>query len=181
MNKKLLRNLTGIMAVIFVMGMAGCSVKSTTTNTTTTVDADGNTVTTTTTTSKDNGRVTESTETTEETGENAESTEEYYTAELHIVNESGVDFYEMYCASNDDESWGDEVLGENSPLCDGERLNCHEFKYSDDYMVWDFMFVDENDGELSFEAVDFEAASDPYDITLTIECDEDDVFNIIVE
>ena len=152
MKKKLITSLSIMMSAAMLMA---CSSTTTVTET----DADGNTTTTVT----DNN-----------TGETTTTQSTTYTATLTIANVCGVDAYEMYFSPSGEDSWGDELLGDQAPLMDGEKITFENaFTYDDDNMVWDLELVDSEGTECEFDGIDMSAADDPSNIYITITLEGD--------
>lgn len=164
------RIVTTMIAMAVAVSLMGCGVTTTTTYTETTTDSEGNTTTTTTTTT--NGETT--TETTEsapeEDGEEAQPT----VATIAFDNEAGFDFAELYFSSSASDNWGEDILGEDAPLAVGEVITFNEaFTYSADNTVWDIMAVDSEGNSVEFNGADMTAASDPTNIYILFEYDEE--------
>lgn len=155
-----------VMAVVMVFALMGCSVSKTVTKTETVTDANGKTTTTTTITTNQNGTKTEST-TVEESVEETESNRTVAT--LAFENNTEVDIYKLKFTSTKSDDWGDNVLGDNAPLENGETITFHDaFTYSADDTLWDLKLVDQNDESLEFSELDVSLAADPENITIVL-------------
>ena len=156
-------------AILLTAALAGCTVTTTKTSTSSTTDANGNTTSTTTTvTTGNNGTTSETTETVS------------YEANMSFVNDSGYAFEELYLTEADAETWGDELLGDNAPLASGEYIN-GTFRYDTDNMIWDLRFIDEDGDDVTVEGIDFGAVEDPQNITITITIDDEGYYTANVK
>jgi hypothetical protein len=61
--------------------------------------------------------------------------------DFELVNNTGVDIYEIYVGPSDQEEWGDDILEENV-LVDGDSLQI-EFEPEEEAELWDLMIKDE--------------------------------------
>ena len=131
--------LTALVSALLITGLvAGCSNDTSkySVSTTTETDTDGNSVTT---------------QTDNETGESLTS----YVATLVIENRAQASFTKIYFNTADQETWGDEVLGKDSPLENGEYVTYkNALKYSNKSTIWDLKIVDENGRESEFDDLD---------------------------
>lgn len=180
MKKSIVATVVAVTAIA-ASTMMGCGVSfsSTVTKSETVTDADGNTTTTTTTTVKDsNGRRSE----TQTTSYEADSDDEYTVATLSFENNSGIDFAEMYLAQPEAENWGNEILGEDAPLVDGEIITFNDrFSYNEDCSFWDLCVVDEDGESIEFDGLNVSEADDAEDIVIVITYDaEADAFTACV-
>ena len=157
-------------ALLVTALFTGC----TSTTTTSYTDADGNTTTTVT----DN--ISGETTTTESSASDTEATSAedagYYVADLTFNNACGVDIYELYISVSSNDDWGDEILGDQAPLADGEYISYDQaLTYDDDNLSWDLLIVDVDGESVEFDGLDVSYASDPEDISIVIESDDDGI------
>lgn len=178
MKKKIV---SAVMVVVMMFALMGCSVSKTVTKTETVTDANGKTTTTTTITTNQNGEKTETT-TVEESAE-AEAEDNRTVATLAFENGTGVDIYTLKFTSSMSDDWGDNVLGDNAPLADGETITFNNaFTYGADNVLWDLKIADENDHAIEFKELDVSQAADPEDITIVLSYDAtEDAYTATVE
>ena len=172
MNKKFLTKvITLVIVVVLAFALAGCHVTYTTTNTETTTDANGNTTSTTTTTVNDNGNITTTTTTTDGT-EEVEETE--HKLPFTFKNESPFDVKELYLSRNDDEYWGEEMLGEYAPVKAGDSITFNIIFDETPQAVDIKIVLDVNDGiPVEWTDFDFEDSNDYDNFTITFTYDEE--------
>ncbi|MCF0121547.1 MAG: hypothetical protein HUJ65_07905 [Oscillospiraceae bacterium] len=170
MKRRILSRLLTMLAVIvLVFALTGCSFSYSTskTETETKTDANGNTTTTTTTTVSENGKTTTTTSTEDEP--------EYITATISFANLAEFDIAELYFAHSDDEDRGDNLLDENVPLGNGEKITFDgALTYTPDAPYWDLAICDGDGASVEFEGLDLTDAEDEENITVMIEYDSDD-------
>lgn len=176
MKNKIVAKLVPALAVVSAAFMfMGCGITTTTTYTETVTDEYGNTTSTTTTTVKDeNGTST----TVVETSDADEMTEEEEItstlASIHFDNETQFDMNEIYFASTLSDEWGNNILGDDDPLCDGEVLSFNNgFTYSSNNTQWDLKAVDAEGAEIEFSGLELANAENPEDITICVEYNAD--------
>lgn len=176
MKKKLF--LTAV-AVIMAFALMGCSVSSTVTKTESHTDANGNTTTTTTTTTTQNGSKTESSSTVVEEAPKPEQT----VATIAFRNDCEVDIYGMFFSSAQSEDWGEDILGDNAPLENGETITYHDtFRYTPDDLLWDLVIADANGETLEFDGLNLANAENPVEIRIVLSYDaEGQTFTATVE
>ena len=175
LNTKVTKRVAALILVaVAAFSVMGCSVEKTVTKTETHTDADGNTTTTTTTKTTDNNgtTTTETTETTDAETDVAEDSE-YIVATIAFENETGVDIYELYFSVGSNDQWGDEILGEDAPLADGEIITCPDaLTYSPETgLYWDLLAADSEGASIEFEGLDLSNAADSENITIVLEYD----------
>ena len=171
LNTKVTKRVAALILVaVAAFSVMGCSVEKTVTKTETHTDADGNTTTTTTTKTTDNNGTT-TTETTETT--DAAEDSEYIVATIAFENETGVDIYELYFSVGSNDQWGDEILGEDAPLADGEIITCPDaLTYSPETgLYWDLLAADSEGASIEFEGLNLSDAADSENITIVLEYD----------
>ena len=171
LNTKVTKRVAALILVaVAAFSVMGCSVEKTVTKTETHTDADGNTTTTTTTKTTDNNGTT-TTETTETT--DAAEDSEYIVATIAFENETGVDIYELYFSVGSNDQWGDEILGEDAPLADGEKITCPDaLTYSPETgLYWDLLAADSEGASIEFEGLNLSDAADSENITIVLEYD----------
>lgn len=183
MNKNILTKVIPTSLVVAAaFSLMGCTVTKTQTYTETHTDANGNTTTySSTTVSDENGTVT--TESYSSSEDEAEP--EYTVATLHIDNESGWNFTEMYFTTADATEWGPEILGDDAPLADGEVItypDALQYVDGEDGAYWSLLAVCEDGDQLSYDTIDIREASNPEDITIVIGYDAAaDLYTCVVE
>ena len=165
-----------ILVAVAAFSVMGCSVEKTVTKTETHTDADGNTTTTTTTKTTDNNGTTTTTETTDETTDaetDVAEDDEYIVATIAFENETEVDIYELYFSVGSNDQWGDEILGEDAPLADGEIITCPDaLTYSpENGLYWDLLAADSEGATIEFEGLNLSDAADSENITIVLEYD----------
>lgn len=181
-NNMVSKVVVAVLVAATAFSTVGCSVNKSVTKTETHsyTDADGNTTSTTTTTVKDNNGTRTTTETTNTTSAdeavddfemvNYSEAAEATVATIAFENETGVDFAELYFASSNDSDWGSDILGDNAPLEDEERITFDSaFRYSNDNVLWDVKAVDSNGDYVTFEMLDMTSAEDPENIHIVFE------------
>ncbi len=168
-----------LMVVATVFSLTGCTFHKEETNTVT--DANGNTTTTTTVTDE-NGTTTTTTTTLageeeEEVAEPEETEEDNrIVATIVFENSCGIDFAELHFASSKGDDWGDDILGSNAPLRDGEVITYEDaFTYSTDDTSWDIMVYDEEGTSIEFKGIDMVNAADANNIKITFIAEGDGV------
>lgn len=189
------RVILAVITIVMAMSVVACTVTKTESYT----DENGNTTTTTTVKDKNgtetttevvdaNGNVMEE-EIVEEEPSDVDAAEPMIEAPLIkatvvIDNQSGVDVTEMYfgldCVQTED--WGDDILGDNAPLMDGENITYPDgLTYSEDYPFWDFLVYDENGDGIVFEDIDVTVGSDPNEIVIVLSYSDEDGFFVEVK
>jgi len=171
-----------VATALVALSITGC----TTTKTVSTTDANGNT--TTTTTVSDKSGETTTTEVTDAAGDTV-STEtsnseesEFITATIEFDNLTGADIQEIYFSANDETEWGEDILGENAPLANGEALTITDgFNYNESCLVWDMRAVDVEGTAIDFTGLDMSYAADSYSIIISLEYSEEDGYVAIVK
>lgn len=159
--------LTAVVAAAAAISIMGCSV---TTSETKTVTVTENGKTTTTTTVKKNGKVVSQNKTEEE--ETTEAEIEHIVATIAFDNEAQFDIEEMYFALGTSDNWGEEILRDDAPLKDGEKITFHEaLTYSEDSLYWELKAVDAEGASVEF-GLDLSNVEDPNNITVLLEYDE---------
>ena len=160
-----------LVVALTAVSLMGCNVTTTKTYTETTTDADGNTTTTTTTETTDDNGTTTTTETTETT--DVAEDDEYIVATIAFENETEVDIYELYFSVGSNDQWGDEILGEDAPLADGEKITCPDaLTYSpENGLYWDLLAADSEGASIEFEGLNLGEAADSKNITIVLEYD----------
>lgn len=167
--------LVALLATTATFGLVGCNVTTTETYTETHTDADGNTTTTTTTTVTDENGTTTETTTSDEPVEDDEEVE-FISASLSIENETNFDFVELYFTAGDDEDWGEDILGEDSPLAVGESITFYDAVtyVPESGFYCDLRAVDVDGNSVDFEGLDISFAEDVENIHILIVYDEAD-------
>ena len=184
MNKNILTKVIPTSLVVAAaFSLMGCTVTKTQTYTETHTDANGNTTTYSSTTVSDENGTTTTTESYSSSEDEAEP--EYTVATLHIDNESGWNFTEMYFTTADATEWGPEILGDDAPLADGEVItypDALQYVDGEDGAYWSLLAVCEDGDQLSYDTIDIREASNPEDITIVIGYDAaSDLYTCVVE
>ena len=173
MKNRIVSKLVPAFAVVsaaFMLMGCGVTTTSTSTYTETVTDENGNTTSTTTTTVRDKNGTTTTVEETSDADVEEEITSTLAT--IRFDNEAQFDMNEIYFASSLSDEWGDNILGEDDPLRDGEILsfnNC--FTYSSNNTQWDLKAVDSEGAEIEFGNLELANAENPEDITICVEYD----------
>lgn len=114
----------------------------------------------------------ELTEYLEENGEDVPEIEEeeitLMTLPVTVVNDTGVDIYELYASAVDVDNWEEDILGTDI-LYAGESFVI-KFTYYSNQTEWDFAMADMTGKMIEFYGLDF-ADCDPAGATLTLEYD----------
>ena len=114
----------------------------------------------------------ELTEYLEENGEDVPEIEEeeitLMTLPVTVVNDTGIDIYELYASTVDVDDWEEDILGTDI-LYAGESFVI-DFTYYSDQTEWDFAMADMTGQMIEFYGLDF-ADCDPAGATLTLEYD----------
>jgi hypothetical protein len=80
--------------------------------------------------------------------------DDYYTKlPISMVNESGVDIYELYASPASANDWGYDILGDD--ILYDEYVYNDQFSISPSTLEWDFQIVDSEDNVIYFYDVDF--------------------------
>ncbi len=88
--------------------------------------------------------------------------------DVTVINNTGIDIYELYASTVDVDNWEEDILGENI-LYAGESFVI-KFTYFPDQTKWDFAMADSTGQLIEFYGLDFEDC-DPSGATLTLEYD----------
>ena len=90
------------------------------------------------------------------------------TLPVTVVNDTGIDIYELYASTVDVDDWEEDILGTDI-LYAGESFVI-DFTYYSDQTEWDFAMADMTGQMIEFYGLDF-ADCDPAGATLTLEYD----------
>ncbi|MFP4365189.1 MAG: hypothetical protein ACLFR1_15105 [Spirochaetia bacterium] len=89
------------------------------------------------------------------------------TISITVINDTGYDIYYLYISPEEDESWGEDILGSNTILENGNRVSinlssetCNYDIYaidedSDDYYIRSINLCDEHSIRLTLEHIDW--------------------------
>lgn len=83
---------------------------------------------------------------------------QYFSQDLDITNSTGVAIVELYISPSDEETWGDNML-ENNTFAADETLHFSTELTGTADASWDIMIVDEDGDQVVFEGVNFSATS----------------------
>lgn len=95
--------------------------------------------------------------------ENSNKTEENYDVEnevvvpLTVINDTGVDIWQLYASITQTDDWEEDILGDDI-LYAGESMKIN-FTMQADTLVWDFAICDGDDNMLEFYDLDFSDCS----------------------
>lgn len=88
------------------------------------------------------------------------------TQDFTLVNQSGVEIYALYVSESANESWEEDILGENT-LPDGGRINI-EF-HGRSHCLWDIMATDEDDNQVHWSGINLCETS-----VVVLRCNDDE-------
>lgn len=72
-----------------------------------------------------------------------------FTYSVTIVNQTGGDIWELYSTSVSSDDWGEDILGYDMIMENGDSIVVDYYLTEDD-TVWDFLAVDEQENELEY-------------------------------
>lgn len=75
-----------------------------------------------------------------------------------IENNTGVDIYELYASGQNQEEWGEDLLGSDSYLPDGNAVDML-FNIDADSLKWDIMIKDSEGTAIELYGLDFSECS----------------------
>lgn len=77
---------------------------------------------------------------------------------VSIVNKTGVDIYELYASGQNQESWGDDLLGADGYLPDGNSVDMI-LNIDASSLTWDLMMKDSEGTAIELYGLDFSECS----------------------
>ncbi|MDO5516867.1 MAG: hypothetical protein Q4F66_04885 [Clostridium sp.] len=114
---------------------------------------------------------TDKTQTPAPTANNAD-TPQVIQVPVTIVNNTDVDFYELYTSGAGVDNWGDSIIPQGQVLSPGTQLSQIAFNIDANNLKWDLMAKDENGDALEFYDLDLSNCStDGITISLTYDRD----------
>lgn len=112
-----------------------------------------------------------------ENTENSESTK-VIQVPVTIVNNTDVDFHELYTSGSGVDEWGENIIPEGQVLSPGTQLSQIAFTIDENNVKWDLLAMDANGDSLEFYDLDL-SNCDVSGITISLTYDRDTQMGVI--
>lgn len=107
------------------------------------------------------------------------SSQESATIALIIKNNTNFDFYEMYISSENNDSWGEDLLKGNV-INQGASVT-GSFNLSNNDTIWDIRLCDQDGNTLDFEGMNIENPLNRTSVTLEFDYSEENGYLLTIE
>lgn len=170
MSKKILALM--VSAVMVTAALAGCgsdtSSKSSSASSASTTSSSSASTTASSSTASTSSSSADKTQSPAPAADNNADASQVIQVPVTIINNTDVDFYELYTSGAGVDSWGDNIIPQGQALSPGTQLSQIVFTIDANNLKWDLMAKDENGDALEFYDLDLSNCStDGITISLT--------------